>query len=242
MEKNGTDGSRCPQYLHFGLFSLGHWRLVLVSSARLLVQHFLADHCYHGYKPEPGHTDLEDVLPTVFGALIIILLFSHFQEDSLFIPYLTALSAGGAYRIGTDGQQSEPLSCSERRCWSRWTNSPLCFFCAPNFQCSPSASQSSSELRAFGSFARLRCSGDAYWPHCSPVPSLGASAEDFLIQRVSSHQSTNVRTDLRGVRPLPHKCVHSSFCMSHPFSFCALLQQAKNRCPLQNGLDQRPMT
>jgi phytol kinase len=50
--------------------------------------------------PSPTMQDkrysLEDILPTVLGALIFILLFAHFQEDSLLIPYITALMVLGA--------------------------------------------------------------------------------------------------------------------------------------------------
>lgn len=46
---------------------------------------------------------LEDILPTVLGALIFILIFAHFQDDSLLIPYLTALSSGGAIALGRFG-------------------------------------------------------------------------------------------------------------------------------------------
>ena len=40
-------------------------------------------------------TDLEDVFPTTLGSIFIILLYSHTLEASLFLPYITALSAGG---------------------------------------------------------------------------------------------------------------------------------------------------
>jgi phytol kinase len=57
--------------------------------------------------PSPSMKDkrysLEDILPTVLGALIFILLFAHFQEDSLLIPYITALSSGGAIALGRFG-------------------------------------------------------------------------------------------------------------------------------------------
>lgn len=46
---------------------------------------------------------LEDILPTVLGALIFILTFAHFQDNSLLIPYLTALSAGGSIALGRFG-------------------------------------------------------------------------------------------------------------------------------------------
>jgi phytol kinase len=69
-----------------------YWTIPLVSLyAMFLLTIFVA-----GYQPTIGDTDLQDVFPTMFGALLIILLYSHFQEESLFIPYLTALAAGGA--------------------------------------------------------------------------------------------------------------------------------------------------
>ena len=46
---------------------------------------------------------LEDILPTVLGALIFILIFAYFQDNSLVIPYLTALSSGGALALGRFG-------------------------------------------------------------------------------------------------------------------------------------------
>lgn len=41
-------------------------------------------------------TDLHHVFPTTAAALIVLLAFGHFEDDSLFVPYLTTLSAGGA--------------------------------------------------------------------------------------------------------------------------------------------------
>ena len=40
-------------------------------------------------------TDLEDVFPTTLGSIGIILLYAHSNASSLFLPYITALSAGG---------------------------------------------------------------------------------------------------------------------------------------------------
>lgn len=45
-------------------------------------------------------TDLADIFPATAAALIVILAFGHFQDPSLFIPYLTTLSAGGAMAMG----------------------------------------------------------------------------------------------------------------------------------------------
>jgi dolichol kinase len=53
-----------------------------------------------GFQPKKGHTDLKDIIPTIFGALIVILLYGHFLDESLFIPYLTALCSGGAIAMG----------------------------------------------------------------------------------------------------------------------------------------------
>lgn len=43
---------------------------------------------------------IEDTLPTVLGALIFVLLYATFQDESLFIPYITALSAGASIAMG----------------------------------------------------------------------------------------------------------------------------------------------
>jgi dolichol kinase len=45
-------------------------------------------------------TDLIDVFPATAAAMIITLAFGHFEDPSLFIPYLTTLSAGGALAMG----------------------------------------------------------------------------------------------------------------------------------------------
>lgn len=48
----------------------------------------------------PQDTDLTDVFPATAGALIVILAFGHFQDQTLYVPYLTTLSAGGAMAMG----------------------------------------------------------------------------------------------------------------------------------------------
>jgi dolichol kinase len=45
-------------------------------------------------------TDLTDVFPATSGALVVILAFGHFQDPTLYVPYLTTLSAGGAMAMG----------------------------------------------------------------------------------------------------------------------------------------------
>ena len=49
--------------------------------------------------PQKKYT-LEDILPTVLGAMVFVLLYAHFQDKSLLIPYITSLSAGGAIALG----------------------------------------------------------------------------------------------------------------------------------------------
>jgi hypothetical protein len=43
--------------------------------------------------------DLDEVFPTIAGSMIIVLIFGHFGDQSLFIPYLATLSASGAIAL-----------------------------------------------------------------------------------------------------------------------------------------------
>jgi dolichol kinase len=43
--------------------------------------------------------DLEEVFPTTVGAMLIVLAFGHFNDASLFVPYLATLAASGAIAL-----------------------------------------------------------------------------------------------------------------------------------------------
>ena len=62
----------------------------------------LAFYClYIATTPREGHirADLDEVFPTIVGSMIVVLIFGHFGDPGLFIPYLATLAASGAIAL-----------------------------------------------------------------------------------------------------------------------------------------------
>jgi len=60
-------------------------------------------------------TDMTEIFPATMGSMIVVLAFGHFQDDTLFVPYLATLATGGAIAMQNMAQSRD------------WPQLPLAF-------------------------------------------------------------------------------------------------------------------
>lgn len=86
-------------------WSLGGWLWSAPLLSLLLLSVLLTPMRLKQNNQQPK-TDLDDILPTTLGAIMWILLYQHSNNIDLFLPYITAISTGGAIAFSRLGHSS----------------------------------------------------------------------------------------------------------------------------------------